>query len=99
MFNTERVRQRIELASIAEGDLSPSDASAVAFHMTDWLSDLERYIKLCNDPESHTDEQVNAILLALLVHAPNHMAAAAKLYADLPVSDIFCVGAVTPRAV
>jgi hypothetical protein len=31
-----------------------------------------------------------------LIHVPNHIAAAAKLYAGFPVSDIFEVGAVAP---
>jgi hypothetical protein len=93
MFNPERVRQRIAAASLTEG-LSPTVAADVAFHMTDWLDDLTRYVLLCQEPEAHTDEQVNAVLLALLQHAPNHIAAAAKLYADFPVRDIFGVGAV-----
>lgn len=97
MFNTESVRQRIEAVALSEGDLSAPAAKDVAFHMTDWLDDLANYVKFCQDPASHADEQVNALLLALLLHAPNHLAAAAKLYADFPVRDIFEVGAVEVR--
>jgi hypothetical protein len=62
--------------------------------MTDWLSDLAAYTEFCRDPGSYALEQVNELLIALLAHVPNHLAAAAKLYCDFPVSDIFNVGAV-----
>jgi hypothetical protein len=97
MFNTESVRSRIESVAISEAKLSPAIARDVAFHLTDWLGDLAKYVRLCEDPASHTDEQANAILLALLLHAPNHLAAAAKLYADFPVTDLFGVGAIEVR--
>jgi hypothetical protein len=97
MFNTESVRQRIEAVAISEGELAASVAKDVAFHMTDWLNDLSNYVKFCQAPATHTDEQVDSLLLALLQHAPNHLAAAAKLYADYPVKDIFDVGAVESR--
>ena len=32
--------------------------------------------------------------MKFLVHAPNHIAAAAKLLTGFPVADVFCVGAV-----
>jgi hypothetical protein len=94
VINAELVRLRIETAVISEGNLTASIARDVAFHMTDWIDDMTKYLKFCHDPESHTDEQVNATLLAFLLHAPNHLAAAAKLYADFPVRDIFEVGSV-----
>lgn len=61
--------------------------------MTDWLDDLRRYVSFCEAPENFEPEEIDELLLAFLVHAPNHVAAAAKLYADYPVSDIFGVGA------
>lgn len=93
MLDAIRIRAQIERAASAEMELSPEIAQQVAFHMTDWLDDLRRYAKFCEAPEDFEPEEVNKLLLAFLVHVPNHVAAAAKLYAEYPVSDIFEVGA------
>lgn len=93
MFDAERIRARIEHAALTAMELPLEAARDVAFHMTDWLDDLHRYAAFCRNPDSFGAEQVDELLLAFLGHVPNHIAAAAKLYADLPVSDIFSVGA------
>jgi hypothetical protein len=33
------------------------------------------------------------LLIQFLVHAPNHLAAASKMLTDIPVTDVFGVGA------
>ena len=48
----------------------------------------------CAEPDSLSSGEVNEMLLAFLTHVPNHVAAAAKLYADFPVTDVFGVDAV-----
>ncbi|WP_310150048.1 hypothetical protein [Bosea sp. BE125] len=98
MFDAGRVRERIEQAALAEMDLPPEVARDVAFHMTDWLDDLRRYVAFCENPESFEAKEIDNLLLAFLGHVPNHIAAAAKLYADFPVADIFGVGATSPIA-
>jgi hypothetical protein len=40
-----------------------------------------------------SDAEVSELLIGFLVHVPNHVAAASKLYTDVPVTDIFGVGA------
>ncbi len=96
MFDPSRIRAQIERAGIEAMELSPENARDVAFHMTDWLDDLRRYTEFCQNPENSDPEALNELLLAFLGHVPNHVAAAAKLYADFPVADIFSVGAVAP---
>ncbi|WP_172202811.1 hypothetical protein [Niveibacterium sp. COAC-50] len=98
MFNAAFIRERIAAVAESEAELTVDAARDVAFHMTDWLSDLSAFVAFCEAPESHTAEQVNELLRAFLLHAPNHIAAAAKLYAGYPVSDIFGVGAVRESA-
>jgi hypothetical protein len=93
-LNAEKIRARIEHVAISEAELSIAMARDVAFHLTDWLDDLNAFVVFCRDPDAHAPEQIDAMLLALLQHAPNHLAAAAKLYADFPVSDVFDVGAI-----
>ena len=94
MFNAAVIRDRIAAVAESEAELEHGAAREVAFHMTDWLNDLSAFVAFCGAPESGTADQVNEMLLAFLLHVPNHVAAAAKVYADYPVSDIFGVGAV-----
>jgi hypothetical protein len=98
MFNAVQIRERIAGAAMAEAELPLAVANEVAFHMTDWLNDLAAFVEFCQSPESYEPKRVNELLLAFLLHAPNHIAAAAKLYAESPVSDVFGVGAVDPSA-
>lgn len=92
------IRQCITRAVLAESALSAQTADDVAFHMTDWVGDLEALVEFFEQPEAFSTEQISKRLHNFLVHAPNHLAAAAKLYADCPVADIFDVGAVVDSA-
>lgn len=87
------VRERIYHLALRDSGLPESVARDVAFHMTDWLSDLESYVAFCQNPRTYSDAAAARLLLQFLVHVPNHLAAASKLYADIPVSDVFEVGA------
>ena len=92
-LNKKKIHRRIEAVAQKESELSASAAWDVAFHMTDWLDDLRAYYEFCERPESLSDEQLDKMLMAFLMHVPNHVAAAGKLYTDIPVTDIFKVGA------
>ena len=94
MFNAAKIRECIISAVVTDAELPAAVANDVAFHLTDWIQDLEKYVSFCQSPEKYTPAQVNAILIAFLIHAPNHIAAAAKLHIDIPVTDVFGVGAV-----
>jgi hypothetical protein len=91
-LDPEQIRAAIVKAALLEAELPVDVANGAAFHLTDWVEDLEAFVSFCCDPTSYTPEQVNELLLAFLIHAPNHLAAAAKLYADMPVRDVFGVG-------
>lgn len=90
------VRRRIQEAVQNTSELASSESADVAFHMTDWLGDLDRLVQFYSAPEQFSDQEVHRLLVNFLVHVPNHVAvaAAAALLADSPVSDIFQVGAV-----
>ena len=94
-FNAQVIRDCVARAAVAEAELSPQVAQDVALHMTDWLADLQTFVRFCQSPETFSSGQVNELLIAFLIHVPNHVAAAAKLYVDLPVTDIFSVGSVS----
>lgn len=74
-------------------ELNVTQRRDIAFHLTDWRSDLERLVALYQAPEKFSTDEASAILMGFLMHAPNHLAAAAKLMVDMPVTDIFEVGA------
>lgn len=79
---------RIKAVAKQQG-LSDQQAFDSAFHMLDWLDDLRAFAAFCEQPDSYTDEQLHKLLTSFLIHVPNHVAAAAKIYADYPVSDVF----------
>lgn len=87
------IRARIHEVDCRKMELSDAVANDVAFHMTDWLDDLDAYARFCADPSKMSDAEVGELLLAFLVHVPNHIAAASKLYTGVPVTDIFGVDA------
>lgn len=76
------------------GGLNEKDARDVAFHLLDWHGDLCQLNQLFEQPQRFNYCETHQILVNFLVHAPNHIAAAAKLYIDYPVSDVFQIDAV-----
>jgi hypothetical protein len=95
MIDAAEIRERIRSVVASEAELPEAVANDVAFHMTDWLDDLEAYRSFCAAPHSLSDEALYKLLIQFLVHVPNHVAAASKLFMDIPVTDIFEVGATT----
>lgn len=67
-------------------------AKDIVFHMTDWSSDAAFVAALLLFPERFTTDEVRHGIMDFIVHAPNHLAAAAKLH-DFPIQDVFEVGA------
>ena len=67
-------------------------AHDIAFHLTDWHSDAAFIVAMLLFPERFSRAQIRDGVLRFAIHAPNHVAAAAKLYGE-PVADIFGVGA------
>ena len=88
---TRPCRDRIVQTLVAEHGLSHEVADEIAFHMVDWSTDAAFLVSLCFFPERFSLKDTSVGLSVFLAHAPNHVAAAAKLF-DLPVQDIFGVG-------
>ena len=87
------VRDRIHEVARRKAKLPDEVAYHVGFHMTDWFDDFEALSRFYADPAGFSDEEAHSILEMFLIHVPNHVAAAGKLYVDIPVTDIFEVGA------
>src|SRR5258705_12909669 len=91
MNNKEILRARIATAFATSMDLSEV-AEDIAFHMTDWDHNVDDLIRLYEQPESFSDDEIVHILVKFLAHVPNHVAAAKKLAGIGPIEDVFEVG-------
>lgn len=67
----------------------------IAFHLSDWISDAAFIVAIHLWPEKFTAEEIREGVEGLLIHAPNHLAAAAAL-AGRPVVDVFGTGFKVP---
>ena len=83
------------VVALKDLEMQPDQISDAVFHMTDWLSDLAAWHSYCENPELLSVEEIQNLLMNFLVHVPNHVAAAGKIIAGIPVEDIFNVGATT----
>lgn len=90
----ERIRTRIVRALQDDDFLSAAEAEEAAFHMTDWLADLRELVEWYEEPDARSDAEVQKLLLQFLVHAPAHVAAAARTVSGDPLRDVFEIGAV-----
>lgn len=72
-------------------ELSEEAAFDLAFHLSDWREDGAFLTALALAPTRFTPEEIEAGITGFLVHAPNHIAAAAKI-SGWQVEDIFGLG-------
>ncbi len=66
-------------------------ADDIAFHLSDWSSDAAFITALHLWPEQFTADEIRQGVEAIIIHAPNHLAAAAAL-GGYPVQDVFGLG-------
>ena len=58
----------------------------------DWRIDLLEMIRIYDESENLSDDEIYEILLKFLAHVPNHVAATKKLIGMGPMKDIFNAG-------
>jgi uncharacterized protein YoaH (UPF0181 family) len=73
-------------------------ARDIAFHLFDWTEDAWFIVAVFLFPDRFTAAEIRRGIAWFLIHAPNHIAAAAKL-AGWPVTDVFHVGAIGRKPV
>lgn len=66
-------------------------AQEIGFHLADWNSEAAFLVAIYLFPERFTKQEIEEGVTGFLIHAPNHIAAAAKLI-GYPIRDIFEVG-------
>lgn len=84
-FDHARIQSRLEGALASDGE---ERAREIAFHMTDWLNELVALVRIYRDPDNATDDEIASALLDFLIHAPSHIAEAAKLYVSAEESNL-----------
>jgi hypothetical protein len=84
------VQEKITL-SLMDLGYTKQKADRIAFHMVDWNLDAAFITALILYPEKFTLDDISDGVIGFLIHAPDHLAAAAKLIGD-PVTDVFEVG-------
>ena len=80
------------VASVYEGERNVETAYDIGFHLSDWNADAAFIVALHLFPERFTPQQIADGVEQFVIHAPNHIVAAAKL-AGYPARDIFKVDA------
>ncbi len=89
-------RHNADVIAIIARALSPTPgdrkAYDIAFHLSDWASEAAFIVALQLFPERFSPAEIASGVDRFLVHAPNHIAAAAALSGQ-PIEDIFEVGA------
>jgi hypothetical protein len=80
----------------AELGLDATRAQDFAFHMTDWIDDLERLRKLYRS-RFESAEAIVGTIFEFLAHVPAHLNAAHVILWNEPVPDPFGLGVVTAK--
>ncbi len=89
----KREALKIKIAKAFAGSTEMSAvADDIAFHMTDWDHNVDDLVRLYEEPEAFSDDEVVDIVMQFLAHVPNHVAAAKKLAGMGPIEDVFGVG-------
>jgi len=88
---THHARDVIETIENAIREEYGDKAHDIAFHLSDWSSDAAFLVALHLYPEKFTVEEIREGVEAIIIHAPNHLAAAGAL-GGYPVEDIFELG-------
>lgn len=91
VFGRGELKELAHVAREALPDLDPEVVRDIVFHLTDWRADAGCLLALIANPHQFTQNEVRTILERFLVHAPNHVAAAAVL-AGNPIQDVFKLG-------
>jgi hypothetical protein len=80
------VNSRITAALASEGreeEILRQDS--IGFHLVDWQAEAAFLVALSLYPERFTDEEIREGVEAFLIHAPSHVAEAARL-AGVPIT-------------
>jgi len=86
---TEKIAEYISNALQKKMGLHPKQANETAFHLTDWLEELESFYLTVNECKTLTEQQISDNISNFLIHAPEHIVRASKIVTGLEIENIF----------
>lgn len=87
--DTPLLKAKLQAAIRDVAELEDDRSAEIAFHMTDWLDELDELCRLRAHPNSFDAEATYQAVLGFLLHAPEHIARAAELMTGEPIQGIF----------
>jgi len=84
---TNNIAMKKYTAALAP-DFDEKDAHELAFHLCDWGWDAAFIIAMHMCPDRFLEDEIEAGVGLFLIHAPNHLAAACRIY-GVDMQDIF----------
>ena len=96
MNKKKRLRKILEEA-FNKDKTTRKDSSDIAFHMLDWIEDLEELYQLFVDIEEKNDNEIRDAIEGFLVHVPPHLNAARFLTGLGKVEDVFNLDLIEDR--
>lgn len=88
-FDEKALKKRLSEAIQNVAEHSRAEGDEIAFHMTDWLRELEALCEIFGQIETADDEAIYDCLMSFLIHAPEHIFRAAELFTEFPPQGIF----------
>lgn len=88
--NEIKIQKRIQTA-FEEIEETKAFAHDIAFHMTDWISDINDLQEIYSNIEMVSNDEITGFVYKFLAHVPNHLNAAMKLSGIGKVEDVFGV--------
>ena len=76
--NPESAAEAIK-ESFREYGYSEEQLNEIAFHLTDWIADLRAFVQVLEKPTDFSAPEIRKRIIALVVHAPDHLNAATDL--------------------
>lgn len=91
ILDEKMIQQKIQSA-FEEIDETKNSAFDIAFHMTDWISDVNELVEVYSNIEKLKNDEITHFIYKFLAHVPNHINAAKKLSGMGKTEDIFNAG-------
>jgi hypothetical protein len=86
-----KIRHRM-VEAFADMESTKPFANDIAFHLTDWVSDIEDLINTYSNIDNLSNDEITSFVYKFLAHVPNHLNAATKLSGIGKIEDVFQVG-------
>ncbi len=73
--------EKLKAALKSQQAFTDAEIDEIVFHLLDWIEDLRPFVEFLENPARHQDGEINKLIVKLLIHAPDHLqAAAAKMF-------------------